>query len=31
MTINKRSAPKPADAGEKFIAEPEGDRHAERW
>ena len=30
MTIN-RSAPKPADPGEKFIAKAEGGEHAVRW
>jgi hypothetical protein len=30
MTIN-RSAPKPADAGEKFIARAKGSEHAVRW
>ena len=31
MTINKRSAPKADDAGEKFIAKAEGRGHAVRW
>jgi hypothetical protein len=31
MTINKRSAPKATDAGEKFIAKAEGGEHPVRW
>ena len=30
MAINKRAVPA-ADAGEKFIAKPEGGEHAVRW